>query len=229
MSLDFQRALAPQLEALRIEGLEFNHIKDINFPKLQELSLSMCQAKILDVFCGVESLNSVMISSSKEEIIRRFIAIMITQPNMRHIHIKSPAKLLKFAMEQTEIQLFETLHLERPPSALQIIFDGNNWPDGAILMHDLHHGLFRLINALEKSRMEDFILRVKITSKDDIETKCPDIKKWLDVLKEWEVDHLVHYEFSKKKDTYFFIFTISNVGCKVNGYRYSWKMWSSSL
>ena len=112
--------MSPQLEALRIEGLEFNHIKDISFPKLQELSLSMCQSKILDVFCSVDSLNSVMISSSKEEIIRRFISIMIGQENMRHIHIKSPAKLLKFAMEETERQLFETLSLKRPPGALQV-------------------------------------------------------------------------------------------------------------
>ena len=96
-------------------------------------------------------------------------------------------------------------------------------------MNELHHGLFRLINALEKSSMEDFILRVKITSKNDIEKKCPDIGEWLEVLKQGEADHLVQHEFSMKKDTFFFIFTISNKGCKVNGYRYSWKMWSSSL
>jgi len=225
------RALAPQLEALRIEGLEYDQIKDLKFPKLQELSLSMCGTlRILEVFKAEDSLNSVMISSSQKPIIERFINIMVSKENMRHIHIKSPAKLLKFAMERTECELFETLHLERPQKALQVILDGNNWGEGGnLMMNQLHHGLFRLINALEKSRMDDFILRVKITSKKDIKTVCPDIKDWLGVLRGWERSHLVHHEFSCKKDTFFFIFTISNLGCRVNGYRYSWKMWSSSL
>ena len=202
-----------------------------DFPNLKELSLSMCNLEILNVFRDVETLNSVMISSSKEDIIREFIRIMIAKKHMKHIHIKSPAKLLKFAMEQAEQELFKSQKLERPNKSLQIIFDGNNWDDNIILLNELHLTIFRLLNALEKSAMRDFILRVKITSKQKIiiNKNNKDIEKWLGVLQDYKDKYLIHYEFTTKKSIETFIFTISNKMCKVNGYRYSWKMWSSSL
>merc|ERR1712228_497395 len=234
------RSLSNQLEALRIEGLQiasYGFIDNQRFPKLKELSLSMCNSEILNVFKDVETLESVMISSSKEEIIREFVRIMINKEFVKHIHIKSPAKLLQFAMEQTESMLFSTMRTERPNQALCIIFDGNNWDREHKKLYSNEHEndgldfvIFRLMNALEKGKMNDFILRVKITSSSQIITEQEeDVKRWIDKLERMKDSYLTHYEFSTKKKVSTFIFTISNLGCKINGYRYCWKMWSSSL
>eukprot|EP00488_Nonionellina_sp_1-RS-2012_P003846 TRINITY_DN8386_c0_g1_i1.p1 TRINITY_DN8386_c0_g1~~TRINITY_DN8386_c0_g1_i1.p1 ORF type:complete len:134 (+),score=25.94 TRINITY_DN8386_c0_g1_i1:79-480(+) len=121
---------------------------------------------------------------------------------MKHIHIKSPAKLLKFAMEQTEYLLFNSKDIARPNKSLQIIFDGNNWDNDTILLNELHLTIFRLINALEKSKMEDFILRIKITSKQKkINQENKEIKKWLTVLQNMKQNYLVHYQFSTKNQS----------------------------
>eukprot|EP01084_Bolivina_argentea_P022545 41898_1 len=159
------KSLSLQLEALRIEGLNYRNISNIAFPNLKELSLSMCNLEVLQVFKKTNTLNSVMISSSKEDILLEFIKIMINKKYIKHIHIKSPAKMLKYAMEQTENMLFNTKFMYRPNKALQIIFDGNNWDNEQILLTQLNLTIFRLINALIASNIQDFILRVKITSK----------------------------------------------------------------
>eukprot|EP01083_Nonionella_stella_P033817 92541_1 len=236
-------ALSDQLEALRIEGLSLNYhnVSSKSFPKLKELSLSMCNLDILSIFKHVDTLNSVMISSSKEEIIKEFINIMISKRLMKHIHIKSPAKLLKFAMEQTEKMLFNTKHIKRCSPSLQIIFDGNNanWDSLCCTpLNELHLTMFRLINALEKSQIENHILRIKMStakrkemhSNYSMNEENNDIKKWLSILEAMKTEgYLIHHQFSTKKSIDTFIFTVSNRECKVNGFRYLWKMWSSSL
>merc|ERR1712154_54343 len=116
--------------------------------------------------------------------------------------------------EQTENVLFECKEIERPNKSLQVIFDGNNWDQDEINLNELHLTLFRLINALEKSKMIDFILRVKITSKQKINAENEQIKKWLNVLAMMEKNYLIHYQFSTKKTIDTFIFTISNKQCK---------------
>merc|ERR1712087_471465 len=135
----------------------------------------------------------------------------------------------KFAMEVTEQALFENLGIERRTRSLQIIFDGNNWGTSVVKLNELKLTLFRLLSALDESRMSDFILRVKITSKERIEEKHEDVREWLQHLRDKRNKYLVQWEFSTKKGVDTFIFTVSNKECRVNGYRYCWKMWSSSL